>query len=122
MTYITLDLAKKLKKAGFDEKVSSCINEDGMVINFNYPKRIEYEKNYPYITIEEACQYMRNKHCVHIAVDFIKGKWVSTITDMNKDIKLPFIAKDASYNEVYFKALNHLCLYFIICHKSDTLI
>lgn len=67
--YVTNDVAKLLKKNGFDEKVSSLITKSGMVWICQEPENHnESGDSYSRPTLYEAQRWLRNVHnlCVEI--------------------------------------------------------
>lgn len=67
--YVTKDIAKLLRKIGFDEKVSSQITKSGMVWISQEPENFnESGDSYSRPTLYEAQRWIRNVHnlCVEI--------------------------------------------------------
>lgn len=119
--YVLHELAKLLKEKGFDEpcdimysEKEECYEYSCYTVSkngFRNSDLCEYEVAIP--TLYQAAKWLRNKHLIHIVVDFNHHGWFCRTYDIKEN--LCFDTMDGfvkTYEEAFEKGINEALRYF----------
>ena len=88
--YVSLEVAKLLKKAGFDWDTYSAYNKDGMFTNKNRSILTwnDFANYYSAPTLEVAQRWLRKTHHLHITIfSSSQESWMFRITKLHEKLE-----------------------------------
>lgn len=99
--FVSLEVAKLLKEKGFNEPCNSAYDKKGNIgtnttlINWN--KEYDWAVSRP--TLYEAAKWLRDKHAIHISIEWDVDGFCSSITIRDED----GLFVESSYH-IYYKS------------------
>ena len=95
--YVSLEVAKLLKKAGFDWDTYSAYNKDGMFTNKNRSILTwnDFANYYSAPTLEVAQRWLRKTHHLHITIfSSSQESWMFRITKLHEKLENGLYGED----------------------------